>query len=46
MNNLPFVLVHGSWHDSHSWDLVLPLLTQKGFAAHTLDSASRCSVGH
>ena len=34
------VLVHGAWHGPWSWDQVLPLLTEQGFAVRTVDLPS------
>lgn len=31
------VLVHGAWHDHHTWDLVVPLLNDAGHATVTID---------
>ena len=36
-NNPAFVLIHGAWHDHHTWDKVVPILAEKGFAAVALD---------
>jgi pimeloyl-ACP methyl ester carboxylesterase len=32
-----YVLVHGSWHGSWSWERVVPLLEQQGHTVHALD---------
>jgi pimeloyl-ACP methyl ester carboxylesterase len=34
------VLVHGAWHGSWSWEQVVPLLTEKGFAVRAVDLPS------
>jgi pimeloyl-ACP methyl ester carboxylesterase len=34
---LPFVLVHGAWHNAASWRSVVPLLEADGHAVRTLD---------
>jgi len=31
-----FLLIHGAWHDERCWDLVVPELTARGHAVHTL----------
>ncbi len=32
-----FVLVHGAWHDHHTWDALVPLLEASGHAVVTID---------
>jgi pimeloyl-ACP methyl ester carboxylesterase len=34
------VLVHGAWHGSWAWDLVVPLLQERGVAVRTVDLPS------
>jgi pimeloyl-ACP methyl ester carboxylesterase len=37
LNNAAFVLVHGAWHDHHTWDALVPLLERGGHPVLTLD---------
>ncbi len=32
-----FVLIHGAWHDHHTWDKIAPRLAAQGFAALAID---------
>ena len=32
-----FVLIHGAWHDHHTWDKVVPILAQNGFGSIAID---------
>ena len=32
-----FVLIHGAWHDQHTWEAVLPQLQAHGYVAEALD---------
>ena len=35
--NPAFVLIHGAWHNHHTWDKVVPLLAARGYAAVAID---------
>lgn len=35
--NPAFVFIHGAWHNHHTWDLVVPLLAEKGYASIAID---------
>lgn len=37
LNKAAFVLVHGAWHDHHTWDALVPLLEGGGHPVLTLD---------
>ncbi|MCT4536452.1 alpha/beta fold hydrolase [Halodesulfovibrio sp.] len=32
-----FILIHGAWHDHHSWDFIVPLLEEVGHYATGID---------
>jgi pimeloyl-ACP methyl ester carboxylesterase len=36
-SNPAFVLIHGAWHNRHTWDKVIPLLAEQGYAALAID---------
>src|SRR5262245_41300230 len=35
--NVPFVLIHGAWHNSMSWVAVRPILEARGHRVYALD---------
>ena len=36
-NNPAFVLIHGAWHNAHTWDKVVPLLAERDYASVAID---------
>jgi pimeloyl-ACP methyl ester carboxylesterase len=35
--NPAFVFIHGAWHNHHTWDRVIPLLEERGYACVAID---------
>ena len=35
--NPAFVFIHGAWHNHHTWDRVIPLLEERGYASLAID---------
>lgn len=35
--NPAFVFIHGAWHNHHTWDKVVPLLADRGYASVAID---------
>jgi pimeloyl-ACP methyl ester carboxylesterase len=35
--NPAFVFIHGAWHNHHTWDRVIPLLQERGYASVAID---------
>lgn len=35
--NPAFVLIHGAWHNHHTWHKVVPLLAARGYASVAID---------
>ncbi|MEL6236087.1 MAG: alpha/beta hydrolase [Pseudomonadota bacterium] len=36
-NSNGVVLIHGAWHDHHTWDAVIPLIEAEGYVAKAID---------
>ncbi|MEM7348444.1 MAG: alpha/beta fold hydrolase [Chloroflexota bacterium] len=36
-NNPAFVFIHGAWHSGHTWDKVVPILADRGYASVAID---------
>ena len=45
MSDIPFVLIHGAWHDASSWEKVAPLLQKKGFQVFCPNLPGRAGDG-